>query len=286
MKLGVVFPQTEIGLDPAIIKDYVQAVEGMGFDYLSTYEHVLGANPNRPGGWPGPYTHKHTFHEPFVLFGYLAALTQNIEFVTGILILPQRQTALLAKQAAQVDLLSGGRLRLGIGVGWNKVEMEGMGFDFHTRGKRVEEQIDLLRQLWAEPLVKFEGDFHSIDDAGINPLPVQRPIPLWIGGMADTVLQRAARVADGWLPNRTSSKNRREVVDKILGYLAEAGRSPDQFGIDARVSISEPDWETQVNDWREVGTTHLCVNTMGAGFTSPQEHLEAIGRFKAYAGAA
>lgn len=283
MKLGVVFPQTEIDPDPAAIKDYAQTVEGMGFDYLLTYDHVLGANPNRPGKWPGPYTHQHTFHEPFVLFGYLTALTQNIEFVTGILILPQRQTALLAKQAAQVDLLSGGRLRLGIGVGWNKVEMEGMGFDFHTRGQRVEEQIELLRHLWTEPLVNFAGKFHTIDDAGINPLPVQRPIPMWIGGMADAVLKRAARLADGWLPNRTTSKNRREVVDKMLGYLADAGRSSDQFGIDARVTISDTTWEAQVNDWREAGATHLCINTMGAGFTSLQQHLEAIGRFKDYA---
>lgn len=283
MKLGVIFPQTEIGTDPVVIKDYVQAIEGLGFAYLLTYEHVLGANPDRPGGWQGPYTHEYAFHEPFVLFGYLAGLTERIEFVTGILILPQRQTPLVAKQAAEVNVLSRGRLRLGVGVGWNQVEMEGLGYDFSNRGQRIEEQITLLRQLWTQPLVNFVGNYHTLNDVGINPLPVQQPIPLWLGGMADVVLQRAARLADGWFPNRPS-KDKKALLEKMYGYLEAAGRSPDDFGIDPRVNFTDPDWETQVNEWRELGVTHLCINTMGAGFRSPREHLAAVAQFKGVAG--
>jgi probable F420-dependent oxidoreductase len=282
MKLGVIFPQTEIGTDPLVIKDYGQAIEGLGFAYLLTYDHVLGANPDRPGGWQGPYTYQHTFHEPLVLFGYLAGLTTQLEFVTGILILPQRQTPLVAKQAAEVDVLSGGRLRLGVGVGWNQVEMEGLGYDFDNRGQRIEEQITVLRQLWTQPLVNFKGSYHTLNDVGINPLPVQRPIPLWLGGMADVVLQRAARLADGWFPNRPP-KDKKALVEKMWGYVEAAGRSRAEFGIDPRVSITDPDWESQANEWQSLGVTHLCINTMGAGFRSMQEHLVAVEQFKGVA---
>src|SRR6185503_1086777 len=185
MRLGVVFPQLEIGADPAVIKDYAQTTEGLGYDYLLAFDHVLGANPNRLGGWQGPYTHESMFHEPFVLFGYLAGLTQRLELVTGVIILPQRQTVLVAKQAAEVDVLSGGRLRLGIGTGWNQVEYESLGASFADRGERIVEQVDLLRRLWTEPLVSFEGRWHRVSGAGLNPLPVQRPIPIWMGGWDD-----------------------------------------------------------------------------------------------------
>ncbi|MDX1522849.1 MAG: LLM class F420-dependent oxidoreductase [Anaerolineae bacterium] len=279
MKIGAIFPQTEIGSDPIAIKDYAQAIEGMGFDYLLAFEHVLGANPDRPGGWNGPYTHQHMFHEPFVLFGYLAGLTERIELVTGILILPQRQTVLVAKQAAEVDVLSGGRLRLGIGVGWNKVEMQGLGFDFHSRGIRVDEQISLLRELWTKPLVTVCTDDHTIDDAGLNPLPVQQPIPIWIGGMADAVLKRAATHADGWFPNRPPQE-KGPLLDKLRGYLAEAGRAGDDFGIDPRVNYADPTWPQQIDEWRELGATHICLDTMRAGLTSLQAHLEAQAEFK------
>ena len=201
MKLGVVFPQTEIEHSPAAIRDYAQAAEDLGYDYLLAYEHVLGANPERPGGWRGPYTHLHSFFEPFVLFSYLAGLTHRLQFTTGILILPQRQTVLVAKQAATLDALSGGRLRLGIGIGWNAIEYEALGEDFHTRGRRIEEQVELLRLLWTEPLVSFQGREHILSDAGIKPLPVQRPIPIWFGGSSDPVLRRMARLGDGWMPN-------------------------------------------------------------------------------------
>lgn len=283
MKLGVVFPKTEIGSDPAIIKAYAQAAEGLGYDYLLTYDHVLGANPDRPGGWQGPYTYEHCFHEPFVLFGYLAGLTQTIELVTGILILPQRQTALVAKQATQVDLLSGGRLRLGIGIGWNEIEYQALDCNFTNRGKRVEEQIALLRALWTKPLVQFEGKYHTIPDAGINPLPVQRPIPIWFGGMADPVLRRAARLGDGWMPNGSPDDRLKGLIERLHSYLEEAGRDPKAFGLDGRISINnqpQDSWGNQLEKWQELGATHVAVNTMKAGLASPQAHIEAIRKFK------
>ena len=197
MHIGVVFPQVEIGLDPGAIRDYAQAVEALGYTHILTFDHVLGANPDRPGGWKGPYTYRHTFHEPFVLFGFLAAATRRVELVTGILILPQRQTALVAKQAAAVDVLSGGRLRLGVGVGWNAVEFEALGERFTNRGVRIEEQIEVLRALWAQDLVTIAGQWHRVTDAGLNPLPSRRAIPIWMGGESEPVVRRAARLADG-----------------------------------------------------------------------------------------
>jgi len=282
MKVGVVFPQTEIGPDPVVVRDYAQTAEGLGYDYLLAYEHVLGANPDRPGGWQGPYTFQSLFHEPFVLFGYLAGLTQRIEFATGILILPQRQTALVAKQAAEVDVLSGGRLRLGVGVGWNPVEYTALGEDFSVRGRRQEEQVQLLRRLWTEELVTFAGEFHTVPDAGLNPMPVQRPIPLWFGGSADALLRRAARLGDGWMPNTGSAQQLAWPLETLRGYVAQAGRDPAAFGVDCRISLNripETDWAGEIAALRDLGISHLCVNTMGMGF-KPQEHMAAIARFK------
>src|SRR6188474_2591636 len=185
MRIGVVFPQTEIGQDPSVIRDYAQAVEALGYTHILAFDSVVGANPDRPGGWDSPYDYRHPFHEPFVLFGFCAAVTRRIELVTGVLVLPQRQTALVAKQAAAVDVLSQGRLRLGVGVGWNDVEYEALGEDFHDRGRRIEEQVSLMRALWTEPVVDFAGRWHRVPEAGINPLPVQRPIPVWFGGQAE-----------------------------------------------------------------------------------------------------
>ncbi|MFW5709468.1 MAG: LLM class F420-dependent oxidoreductase [Chloroflexota bacterium] len=283
MRYGAVFPQYEIETDPAAVRDFAQAVEDMGYDYLLAYEHVLGANPDRPGGWRGPYTFKHVFHEPFVLFGYLAALTQTIEFTTGILILPQRQTALVAKQAAQVDFLSNGRLRLGIGIGWNKVEYDALGEDFSKRGRRSEEQVQLLKRLWAEELVTFSGEFDQIDDAGINPLPVQQPIPLWFGGGADVVLRRMAQHGAGWIPNTMPIDRAAEDIEKLRGYLHEQGRSLEQFGIDVRVNLKDMDTAQQqafTTTWQKLGATHLCANTLGMGFTRVEQHLDALRRFR------
>src|SRR5664279_1385930 len=199
MQIGVVFPQTEIGNDPAAIRDYAQTAEGLGFSHVLAYDHVLGANPQRPGGWSGPYTYLTPFHEVFVLFGYLAAVTQKLGLAAGVIILPQRQTALVAKQAASLDVLSGGRLRLGVGLGWNEVEYTSLNENFHNRGQRIEEQVQLMRRLWTEPLVDFKGKWHTIPDAGLNPRPVQRPIPIGFGGTAEVALRRLARLGDGWI---------------------------------------------------------------------------------------
>lgn len=289
MRIGVIFPQTEIGTDPTMIRDYAQAAESLGYDYILVYDHVLGANVAARRGWRGPYTHEHMFHEPFVLFGHLAACTRRIELVTGILILPQRQTALVAKQAAEVDVLSGGRLRFGIGVGWNDVEYEALGADFRTRGARVKEQIEVLRALWTQSSVTFHGRWHHISDAGINPLPVQRPIPLWMGGESDVVLRRAARLADGWISSRgiqapadrPAGPSREEQVSRLRQYLSKAGRDPATLGIEGRVALRQSgpeEWRRQIDAWRGLGATHVGLDTMRAGLSGPQAHIDAIRR--------
>src|SRR3970040_304736 len=214
MRIGVVFPQTEIGADPYYIKDYAQAAEELGNSHILAYDHVIGANPTSRPGWKPPYTHLDVFHEPFVLFGYMAGLTTKVAFVTGIIILPQRQTVLVAKQAAALDGLSGGRLRLGIGIGWNPVEYEALGENFQDRGRRSEEQIEVLRALWTKELVTFEGRWHKITDAGLNPLPVQRPIPIWFGGGAEPVIRRIGRLGDGWMPLSPPDEKCRALIDK------------------------------------------------------------------------
>lgn len=287
VKIGVVFPQTEYGSDPAAIRDYAQTAEGLGFSHVLAYEHVLGADPNRPGGLNGPYTYQDTFYEPFVLFSYMAAVTTRLEFVTGILILPQRETALVAKQAATLDVLSGGRLRLGVGIGWNHVEYAALNQDFRTRGRRCEEQVALLRRLWSEPLVTFSGEWHTIPGAGINPLPVQRPIPIWFGGQADPVLRRAARMGDGWLPRTSTPGESRPALEKLDRYLEEAGRSRAGFGIEPRLHYGDggPDeWQALLGGWQALGATHASINTMGCGLATPADHLAALRTFGEAAG--
>ncbi len=285
MHVGVVFPETEIGNDPIAIRDYAQAVEQMGYSHIAVYDHVLGAYPKRPDGkqYPYSYTHESPFHEPFVLYGYLAGLTQKIGLVTGVLVLPQRQTALVAKQAAALDILSGGRLRLGVGIGWNDVEYEALGENFRDRGRRIEEQIEVLRALWTQDVVTYEGEWHKITLAGINPLPVQRPIPVWMGGMAEPVIRRIARLADGWFPQIRSLEEVPAVLAKLKSYAGEAGRDPKAIGIEARGTVARggpEDWATAMEAWREIGATHYAVNTVGAGLQSPGDHIEALRRFK------
>ena len=282
MKIGVIFPQTEIGADPAAVRDYAQAAEGLGYDHIVPYDHVIGANPASRPGWTPPYTHKDNFHEPFVLFGYLAAATEKIGLASGIVILPQRQTVLVAKQAAAVDVLSRGRLRLGIGIGWNPVEYEALGMNFNDRGKRSEEQIEVLRLLWTKELVTFKGRWHTITDAGINPLPVQRPIPIWFGGNAEPVLRRVGRLGDGWFPLVDAGDKVRAMIEKVRGYAKEAGRDPAAIGIEGRVSVAggTPEkWREAVLQWKELGATHLSVNTMKAGLAGAAGHVDAIRRF-------
>ena len=284
MQVGVIFPQTEIGADPAAIRDYIQAVEELGYAHVAVFDHVLGADPtNRPDWGRRPYTHKSMFHEPLVLFGYLAALTRRLELVTSILILPQRQTALVAKQAAEVDVLSNGRLRLGVGIGWNEVEYEALGENFHNRGRRIEEQIAVLRALWTQEVVTFHGRWHHITEAGINPLPVQRPIPVWMGGMAEPVLKRLARVADGWFPQLRPDETARAALERLRQYAREAERDPAVIGIEARIGIATgtpEDWQRSYTAWQELGATHIALNTMGGGFASVDQHIEALRRFK------
>ena len=281
MQIGVTFPQTEIGADPLVIRDYAQAVEGLGYSHLVVFDHVLGADPARRPGWSG-YTWRDMFHEPFVLFGYLAALT-HLELLPAVIILPQRQTVLVAKQAAEVDVLTGGKLRLGVGVGWNPVEYEALGMNFHTRGRVEEEQIEVLRLLWSQEIVSYKGQFHTITEAGLNPLPVRRSIPIWMGGRADALLRRTARLGDGWLPQGKPDERMREAVERLQSYITEAGRDPRKVGIEARMNAREGDldeWVRQTEGWRDLGATHISINTMGAGFKSPGEHIEAIRRYK------
>lgn len=282
MKIGVVFPQTEFGNDAMAIRDYAQSVEALGFSHILAYDHVLGANPDRPGGWRGPYTYQTPFHEVFTLFSFMSAVTSRIGFVTGILILPQRQTALVAKQAAELDLLSKGRLRLGVAIGWNEVEYIALGENFHTRGRRIEAQVPLLRRLWAEELITVQDRWHHIPDAGINPLPVQRPIPIWFGGHAEVVLERAARLGDGWLTNHRSAADAAPALEKIDQCLAENRRSRESFGVEARLAYGDGNidvWQQKAREWADAGVNYLSINTMGSGFGTPQEHLLALKKF-------
>lgn len=283
MQVGVVFPQTEIGADPLVIRDYAQAAEELGYSHILAYDHVLGANPASRPGWNPVYTHKDSFHEPFVLFSYLAGLTRKIGLVPGVIILPQRQAVLVAKQAAALDVLSSGRLRLGVGIGWNPVEYEALGQDFKNRGRRSEEQVELMRKLWTNELVTFAGRCHKVTDAGLNPLPIQRPIPVWFGGTADVVLQRVGRLGDGWFPQAPPDENCRAAIEKIRTCARSAGRNPAAIGIEGRMSPANrpaEEWLAEISAWKNLGASHLCINTMKSGFTTPTAHIEAIRRFQ------
>ncbi len=279
MQIGAIFPQTEIGSDPSVIRDFAQTAEGLGYSHILAYDHVLGALPEREPRLWGPYTHESAFHEPFVLFGYLAAITERVELVTGVIILPQRQTALVAKQAAEVDILSGGRLRLGIGTGWNYVEYDSLNEDFTNRGKRQEEQVEVLRQLWHEPIVDFDGNWHHIDRAGLKPLPGRR-IPIWFGGFSDPAFRRAARIGDGFVFGN-GSPDARNTVETIRGYLQEEGRDPGSFGFEAMMNYGDgpENWAAEVERWRETGVGYVSMRTMNAGLESPRDHIEALERY-------
>ena len=297
MKLGLVYPQTEFGSDLGLIREFATTAEELGYQQLILYEHVLGADPETHE-LSGPYTWETEFHEPFVLFGYLSAVTSSMELITGILVLPQRQTALVAKQAATLDFVSGGRLVLGVGIGWNQVEYTGLGQDFHRRGARMEEQIPLLRQLWSEPLLDFEGAFDRIPAAGIAPRP-NRTIPIWMGGWADAVLDRTGRLAEGWLtaagsPKRWQDSNRIVVPDDLARRLRivhdaarAAGRDPSAIAVSMLVSLIGFDgferfdaaaWAARGRAWGEAGATHIALSTLDLGF-SPAEHMDALVRF-------
>jgi probable F420-dependent oxidoreductase len=281
MKVGAVFPQTEIGNDHAVLRDYLQTAEGVGCSHVLLYDHVLGADPNRPGGWNGPYSSESPFHEPFVFLAWAAAQTITLELVTGIIILPQRQTVLVAKQSAELDILSRERLRLGVGLGWNQIEYLGLGQDFHTRGRRVEAQIQLLRRLWSEPVLEVNDRWHTIDKAGINPRP-SRQIPIWMGGMNDRVLNRAARLADGWMPQGAPDDAMKATIGRLREALTKEGRDASAFPIEGRVDIRSGEVDEQVRlakTWERLGAAYVSLSTMRAGL-KPAEHIEAVRRFK------
>jgi probable F420-dependent oxidoreductase len=278
MQIGVVFPQTEIGADTGAVRAYAERVEQLGYAHLIAYDHVVGADPAVHQGWNGPYDLHSTFHEPFVLFGYLAGIT-SLELVTGIIILPQRQTALVAKQAAEVDLLTGGRFRLGVGLGWNAVEYEALGKSFSDRGKRVDHQVELLSRLWTEESVSYQSADEHVTGAGLAPLPVQRPIPVWFGAASPPAYQRVGRLGDGWfplLPPGPKLDEARALVDRAA---LDAGRDPSTLGLEGRVN-----WggggvgavADHAERWRKIGATHLSVNTMNAGLDSVDAHLEVL----------
>jgi probable F420-dependent oxidoreductase len=280
VRIGVVFPQTELGGDVGAVRAYGEGVEELGFTHVLAYDHVVGADPAVHHGWAGPYDVRTTFHEPFVLFGYLAALT-SLELVTGIIILPQRQTVLAAKQAAEVDLLTAGRFRFGVGLGWNRVEYEALGKDFSNRGDRLDEQVMLMRRLWTEATVTHDGVHERVTGAGLAPLPVQRPIPVWFGAVYERALRRVGRLGDGWFPQVPPGDRLEESQSIMRRAAVEAGRDPDALGMEGRISWGEGDIDKltrQAGKWRDAQATHLSVNTMGAGLGSVDDHLAALAK--------
>jgi probable F420-dependent oxidoreductase len=279
MRLGAVFPQTEIGADVAAVRTFAEGVQELGFDHLVAYDHVLGADRATHTHLAGPYRTEHMFHEIMVLLGYVAGVAPGLELGTAVVIAPQRQTALLAKQAVEVDVLTNGRFRLGLGIGWNDVEYEALGESFRNRGRRFEEQIDLLRRLWQEPVLTYEGRWHRVTAAGLNPLPVQRPIPIWIGGSAEPALRRAARLADGFFPQRPLEGGWPRTMELMRGWLAEEGRDVASFGVDRRIGVGQgtpDDWRAEVEEWRALGATHLTLVSLDGGLAGPDAHLERL----------
>jgi probable F420-dependent oxidoreductase len=280
MQIGVIYPQTELPTDADTVRAYVRGVEELGYRHFATYDHVLGADPAVHAGWSGAYDVDTTFHEPLVFYGFLAAITK-LELATAIVVAPQRQTALLAKQAAEVDILSEGRFRLGIGVGWNPVEYEALGQDFSTRGQRQEEQIGLLRQLWTERSVTHDGRFDRIIGAGLAPLPIQRPIPIWLGGVSPAAYRRIGRLADGWFPRVEPGPDFDAARGIIAAAAVEAGRDPAAIGMEPRVSWGAGNADELIRTaqrWRDAGATHLSVDTMGSGLPGLDAHLDALTR--------
>ena len=291
MRLGALLPLSDIGGDPAVVSEYAQTAEAMGYDFVEAPDHVLGVNAASRPGWDRN-TSKDLFHDPFVLFGYLAACTQKLGLSTGVLILPQRQTVLVAKQAACLDVLCGGRFRLGVGVGWNEVEFTGLNENFHDRGRRSEEQVQVMQALWREPHVTYRGRWHTIEDAGINPLPKSGKVPVWFGGHHERTLERIAKWGDGWMPNAYEpDQSALDVFAKLRRLTEEAGRNPAEVGIEVWVSMGtggEADWRREAQFWKEAGATHLALTTTFnrrrhqriAGHTLA-DHLAALRRYHA-----
>ncbi len=263
MQIGAVLPHNEIGTDPGAIKAYLQGVEELGMTHLLIYDHVMGADPDRPGGFQGPYDKDVAFHEPFTFFGFAAAVTETIELVTTVLVLPQRQTVLVAKQAAEVAVLSNDRLRLGVGTGWNTVEYQALNEEFTNRGRRQAEQVELMRKLWTSDSLTFEGDHHTVEAASINPRPA-KPIPIWFGGSAPALLERCGRLGDGWMPLGGANDSSKALLDQIRTHREAAGKSMDGFGIQAQAQYAggtEERWRSHASRWADMGATHLAIAT-------------------------
>ncbi|MFV0308073.1 MAG: LLM class F420-dependent oxidoreductase [Desertimonas sp.] len=286
MRYGAVLPHHEIGTDPGALRDYLQGLEGLGITHLLVYDHVLGADPDRPGGFRGAYDKDVAFHEPFTVLAFAAAVTRSIELTPTVLILPQRQTALVAKQAAEVSLLSEGRLRLGVGVGWNTVEYEALGVDFARRGVRQAEQVELLRRLWTSDSLDYQGEFHTVPKASILPRPAA-PIPIWFGGSAPALLERCARLGDGWIPLGSPNEQSAERLATIRRHREAAGLSMDGFAVQAQAQYrgGDPDrWRGHAERWQALGATHLAVATHNAGDTDVDGHLARVREYLAAVG--
>ena len=284
MQLNAMFPTRDIGSDPARIRDWAQAAEDLGYAYIEVADHVFGATAR--DGWTPRYDEKDPFHETFVTLGFLAAITKRIRLSSGILIAPQRQTGLIAKQAAEVDLLSGGRLRLGIGNGWNHVEYEALGSDWKTRGARQAEQAKVLRQLWSGDVVDFDGRFHHMRGVAIVPPPVQRPIPIWFGGSSDAVVKRAARLGDGWMPIMAPDAGAAQKIEMLRREISSHGRDPAKFGLEGWLRMQEADpqqWGEAAQGWRQLGADFAMLYPM---YRIPklEEQIETLRRFKEVAG--
>ncbi len=281
-QMGAFFPTRDMPADAVAIRDWAQAAEAIGFDFIEVPDHVLGADRAALPNFEGPYDVDDSFHETFVTLSYIAAVTERVGLASGVLILPQRQTALVAKQAAQLDVVSGGRLRLGIGVGWNPVEYEALGEDWHVRGRRQAEQITLMNQLWTARTATFEGEFDRVQHAGINPLPTQKPIPIWFGGGVEPVLRRAATYGQGWIPLGNPDERVGGLLERLHGYLRDAGRDPSTFGIEGwiRSGIGGVDkWQQAAERWAGLGATHVTFYTSGQGVGSVTQQIEAMRQF-------
>ena len=280
MQLNAMFPTRDIGTDPAKIRDWAQAAEDLGFAYIEVPDHVFGATAR--DGWTPLYNEKDPFHETFVMLGFLVAVTTHIRLSSGVLIAPQRQTGVIAKQAAEADLLSRGRLRLGIGVGWNHVEYEALGEDWKTRGARQAEQVEVLRRLWSEDLVTFNGRFHALKEVNIVPPPVQRPIPIWFGGVSEAVVIRAARLGDGWMPIIAPDEKAEQKLALLREEMKKHGRDPAKFGVEGWLRMNEADpqrWAAAADGWRKLGADMVMLYPM---YRIPKfdDQIETLRRFK------
>jgi len=289
VRIGAVYPQTELGGDPGAVKAFAQAAEELGYDHLLAYDHVLGAeHSGREPVLGGPYTEHDPFHEPLVMFGYLAGVTERIELVTGVIILPQRQTALVAKQAADVDLFSGGRLRLGVGVGWNWVEYDALEVgDYWTRrGGRQATQIELLRKLWSGEIVEHVDADHRVERARLHPAP-GRQIPVWMGGFSPPAYERAAGIADGFIFSGRQLDAAADAKAAIEARMEELGREDaSEFGFEAIMPYANGSdrWVADLDRWRDAGGTHATVVTMGAELTTVDQHIDAITSWRSATG--